>query len=43
VSHLGDVQQPQQVDEALGVVPVVKQLDVPQHDRSQVNDWNMFK
>jgi hypothetical protein len=40
---LGDVQQRQQVIEALEVVPVIKGLDVPQHDHRQVNDWDMLK
>jgi hypothetical protein len=43
VSNLGDVQQRQQVDEARGAFPVVKDREVPQHDRRQVNDWNMFR
>ena len=43
VSQLGDVQRQQQVAEALDVVPVVKHVEVHQHDRRQVNDWNMFK
>ena len=43
VSQLGDAQRQPQVVQALDVGPVVKGFEVRQHDRRQVNDWNMFR
>ena len=42
VSHLSNVQQIDEENYPLDL-SAGRQLDGPQHDRRQVNDWNMFK